>query len=321
MSEVQIRGSAPNDFVPCKTPNSQPGNMDRLKAIHKWAPSLLSPSPSVIVFSLLICLLVPLLLHFVLYRSSSSTTLPSFLLVGPSGSGKTSLLTRIERGEHATTRTSQSSISVEASLPVSSIASSSYRSLNDPTLQVHKRFLVIDTPGHGKLRHHAVDCITRPRNLKGIIFVVDAANLSSGSGERVGEELRAAAEYLHDVLLLLQKRSASGKAPKEMPVMIAVNKLDLFTALPAPLVKTALESEITKIRNSRAVGLLDSGIGLSDSDGMAVEKEWLGEGGEGRFEFAQMEEANIFVTVEGGNVLGGDDSDIGKWLDWIGRHI
>jgi signal recognition particle receptor subunit beta len=157
--------------------------------------------------------------------------------------------------------------------------------------------------------------------LKGIIFVVDAASLASGSGERVGEELRAAAEYLHDVLLLLQKRSTSAKAPKNVPVMIAANKLDLFTALPAPLVKTALESEITKIRSSRSIGLLDSGIGLNDSDGMLEEKERLGYGAEGRFEFAQMEEANIFVEVEGGNVLGGDGPDIGKWWDWIGRHI
>jgi signal recognition particle receptor subunit beta len=106
-----------------------------------------------------------------------------------------------------------------------------------------------------------------------------------------------------------------------MPVMIAANKLDLFTALPAPLVKTALESEITKIRSSRAVGLLDSGIGLSDSDGMLEEREWLGDGGEGKFEFGQMEESNIFVTVEGGNVLGGDGPDIEKWLNWMGRHI
>ncbi|KAI9773559.1 MAG: hypothetical protein M1840_006833 [Geoglossum simile] len=295
--------------------------MDRLEAARKWVPSLLSPSPSIIVFSLFICLLVPLLLHLVLYQSSSSTNLPSFLLIGPSGAGKTSLLTRIERGEPTATRTSQTPISVEASLPVSSTASSAYRSSNDPTLRAHKRFLVVDTPGHAKLRHHALDHLTRPRNLKGIVFVVDAATLSSGSGERVDEELSAAAEYLYDVLLLLQKHSSSAKTRREMPVLIAVNKLDLFTALPAPLVKTAMESEITKIRRSRAVGLLDSGVGLSDSDGMLEEREWLGDGGEGRFEFGQVEGANILVTVEGGNVLGGDGPDIGKWLDWMGRHI
>ncbi|KAH0537007.1 hypothetical protein FGG08_006179 [Glutinoglossum americanum] len=224
----------------------------------------------------------------------------------------------IERGEHAATHTSQIPISVEASLPISTHTSSSkYRSVNDPTLQVHKRFIIIDTPGHGKLRHHALDHITKPQNLKGIIFVVDSANLASGSGERVDEELRVTAEYLHDILLLLQRRSTSAKVPKNMPILIAANKLDLFTALPAPLVKTTLESEITKVRSSRSMGLLDSGIGLGDPDDIGAEKEWLGHGGEGRFEFAQMEEASISVEVEGGNVLGGDGPNIGKWWDWI----
>lgn len=157
--------------------------------------------------------------------------------------------------------------------------------------------------------------------MKGIIFVVDAASLVSGSGERADEELRATAEYLHDILLLLQRRSTSTKVHKSIPVMIAANKLDLFTALPAPLVKTALESEITKIRSSRSMGLLDSGINLSDPDEMGEEKERLGYGRGDRFEFAQMEEANIFVEVEGGNVFSGDGPNIGKWWDWIGRQL
>ncbi|KAH0566141.1 hypothetical protein GP486_000471 [Trichoglossum hirsutum] len=153
------------------------------------------------------------------------------------------------------------------------------------------------------------------------MFVVDAASLVSGSGERADEELRAAAEYLHDILLLLQRRSSSSKVPKNIPVLIAANKLDLFTALPAPLVKTVLESEITKIRSSRSMGLLDSGFGSSDPDEIGEEKELLGYGRGDRFEFAQLEEANVFVEVEGGNGLGGDGPDIGKWLHWIGRQL
>jgi len=209
---------------------------------------------------------------------------------------------------------------VEVSLPVTTkTASSKYRSVNDPSLKVHKRFLLADTPGHGKLRHHAFDHITKPQNLKGIIFMVDAADMSLAGSEG----LRQAAEYLHDLLLVLQKRSTSSKtskAPKELPVLIAANKLDLFTALPAPLVKAALETEITKVRSSRNKGLLDSGISMNEID-IGEEKEWLGDGGEGKFEFSQMEEVNVPVSVAGGNVLGSDGPDVAQWWNWIGSNL
>lgn len=183
--------------------------------------------------------------------------------------------------------------------------------------------MLCDTPGHGKLRYYALDSIIKPQNLKGIIFLVDAANIPSGTGGLGNEGLREAAEYLHDVLLLLQKRSTTAKtsrAPKEVPVLIAANKLDLFTALPAALVKTALESEITNVRSSRAKGLLDSGIGIADAD-LAEERDWLGDGGEGKFDFSQMEEVNVPVTVLGGNVLGVDGADVARWWDWIGSNL
>ena len=210
------------------------------------------------------------------------------------------------------------------SLPVpTKTASSKYRSANDPSNQVHKKFLLVDTPGHGKLRHHAFDSVTKPQNLKGIIFMVDAADMSTGNSGIVDEALHQTAEYLHDVLLLLQKRatgSKSSRAPKELPVLIAANKLDLFTALPAPLVKATLESEISNVRSSRTKGLLDSGIGINDLD-IGEEKEWLGDGGDGQFEFSQMDEVNVAVSVAGGNVLGADGSDVKQWWDWIASNL
>ena len=173
----------------------------------------------------------------------------------------------------------------------------------------------MDTPGHGKLRQHALDTLTNPQSLRGIIFVVDAAALSGGD---VG--LRQAADYLHDVLLFLQKRmsnSKTAKALKEIPVLIAANKLDLFTALPAALVKNALEAEITKVRDSRSKGLLDSGISMDDDE----KDDWLGEMGGTAFKFAQMEEFNISIEVAGGNVLGGDGAEVQKWWSWIGDRL
>jgi signal recognition particle receptor subunit beta len=55
-------------------------------------------------------------------------------------------------------------------------------------------------------------------------------------------------------------------------------------------------------------------------DGLYDEKEMLGEEG-GIFEFSQMEESNIFVSVIGGNVVGTDGVDVNKWWEWIGNQL
>lgn len=168
------------------------------------------------------------------------------------------------------------------------------------------------------MRYHALEKIARPENLRGIIFVVDSANLAVGSSG-----LREAAEYLHDVLLQLQrglttsKRSGSLKA---VPVLVAANKLDLFTALPAPLVKTTLEAEIGSVRASRSKGLLDSGIGTNGNE-PDEEKDWLGEGGANKFTFTQMEEFDVTISVAGGNVVGGEGGNVSRWWDWIGKNM
>ncbi|CZT53280.1 related to SRP102-signal recognition particle receptor, beta chain [Rhynchosporium secalis] len=287
-----------------------------LSMIQIWAHALLTPSPLGLVIAILLAVSIPILLHSLVFRTSGLINLPSILLIGPSGSGKTSLLTLFERGTNAITHTSQTPIAVECHLPVGSVAKSNqYRSINDPSNQVHKKFLLVDTPGHGKLRHHALENITNPQNLKGLIFVADAATLSAGD-----EGLRQTADYLHDVLLILQKRvdTKSAKALKEIPVLIAANKMDLFTALPVALVKSSLEAEITKVRKSRSKGLLDSGIGMDDADD--EKDDWLGEMGSSEFKFAQMEEFNVFVEVAGGNVLG-DPPTVERWWKWISERL
>lgn len=161
--------------------------------------------------------------------------------------------------------------------------------------------------------------MVNPTNVRGIIFVIDAASVAEETG------LNEAAEYLHDVLLALQKRytgATSSKGPKEIPVLVAANKMDLFTALPPNLVKNSLQKAISEVRKSKAKALKDSGVALSgDEDAVDEGREWLGEGGEGLFEFRQMEEAGTSVMVQGGNVLGGDGSDVKSWYEWIAEHL
>ncbi|KAI6712084.1 hypothetical protein JHW43_005352 [Diplocarpon mali] len=305
-------------------------------AVLEWAHVILNPSPLGLAIAILLALSIPIFLHSVVFRASGLVTLPSIVLLGPSGSGKTSLLTLVwhatpyyhhfcesngcqfERGANASTHTSQTPIAVECHLPVGAVARTDrYRSVNDSANQVHKKFILVDTPGHGKLRHHALENITNPQNLKGLIFLVDAATLSAGD-----EGLRQTAEYLHDILLLLQKRSGTKAAqtPKGVPVLIAANKTDLFTALPVALVKSKLEVEITKVRKSRSKGLLDSGIGMGDVDDDEKD-DWLGEMGSPDFNFSQMEEFDVLVEVAGGNVEGADGPTVDKWWEWISERL
>lgn len=150
--------------------------------------------------------------------------------------------------------------------------------------------------------------------------MVDSAAVSSAAG------LTEAAEYLHDVLLLLQKRhtqSKTSKDPQAIPVLVAANKQDVFTSLPAALVKGKLEAEVGKVRQTRSKGLLDSGVGMEDDGSQDEEANWLGQFGAKDFRFAQMEEHGVDVKVVGGSVKadGNESGKVDEWWAWIGENI
>ncbi|KAI9842618.1 MAG: hypothetical protein M1838_003063 [Thelocarpon superellum] len=302
--------------------------MGQVNVLRDAFAFLMGPSLVAILIATLVALGLPLVLHLYLhhFQSSRAHGSPTFLLIGPSGSGKTSLLTQWARGKHVDTHTSQAPLTVEATLPTAVVAASAqFRANDDPNRLAPQRLTLIDTPGHGKLRYHAMDSVKENQTLRGIIFVVDAAAMSSTSSESTEEGIRDAAEYLHDVLLLLQKRAAQSKSSKiqEMPVLVAANKIDLFTALPAPLVRTVLEEQITKVRASRAKGLLDSGVGVDDpADALDDDdQDRLGGASTGKFEFRQMEEAQVSVEVLSGSVVDADGPQVEAWWAWVASHI
>ncbi|KXX75084.1 Signal recognition particle receptor subunit beta [Madurella mycetomatis] len=331
----------------------------------------LTPSPTVISIGLAVVLLFPIILHFLYTTTTPYTTLPAVLLVGPSGAGKTSLLTLFERGPLfnqeqpqsqsgpekpsvsspvAQTHTSQVPSSVELAVSASGGAqgTSSYRDDLDAAGATAKKFLLVDTPGHPKLRGAALGPLSRLQpsinvssstsasasalsssgksgeggqqsKLKALVFVVDAAALADG------DALPPTAEYLYDVLLALQRRfhkRKGSRAPTSIPVLVAANKLDLFTALPAALVKSNLEAELGRIRKARSKGLLDSGVGVDDAAGPHDEEgdDWLGGYGNDKFTFKEMMEFDIEVEVMGGNVMG-DGPGADRWWKWIGERI
>jgi signal recognition particle receptor subunit beta len=161
-------------------------------------------------------------------------------------------------------------------------------------------------------------------NLRGIIFVIDATFISDSA-----ESLRDAAGYLHEILLILQKRAlnrgkSSKRAAAEVSVLVAANKQDLFTALPPVSVRNQLETEINRIRKSRNKGLMDAGA----SPGANEEEEEMlgGDDGHGVFSFKLLEaEVGIKVNVIGGAVKGENEVDaeagVRKWEEWIGMRL
>ena len=61
---------------------------------------------------------------------------------------------------------------------------------------------------------------------------------------------------------------------------------------------------------------------MDDIDsGAGEEREWLGEGGEGKFAFGQMEGSNVQVSVVGGNVVGTEGADVQGWWAWVGENL
>lgn len=207
------------------------------------------------------------------------------------------------------------SLLLPASVP---LGSNKYRSENDASFEDKQqtRYVVIDTPGHGKLRaEQALSHISDPA-LRGVIYVVDASVLDS----KDSTASRDTAAYLHDTLLALQKRATGiSKTRKEIPILVAANKQDLFTALPTGAVKERLQLEIERVRVSRSKGLTAVGE-EPDAD---AEADVLGGGGEAKFSFKLMaEEYNIRIDVLGGAVKGEEaGKGVQRWEEWIGSCL
>ncbi|KAK0268201.1 hypothetical protein LTR91_003591 [Friedmanniomyces endolithicus] len=294
-----------------------------MKKLEDWLTWALSPSISAILVTLIFSLTLPILIHTYLYKRAVAKELPTFLLLGPSGAGKTSLLTLLANGTPSPTHTSQAPQTAICQLPSTTRSSEDkYRSENDTSSRSQPSIQLLDTPGHGKLRHHAISSLTFPTALKGLLFVVDSAVLSSAAG------LTETAEFLYDVLLLLQKRHTQGKTsktPLAIPVLLVANKQDVFTSLPAGLVKSKLEEELGKVRQTRSKGLLDSGIGMDDDGEADEESSWLGEYGANGFKFAQMREHGVDLEVVGTSTSGeGEGEGEGRGHEcwsWIGANV
>ena len=310
---------------------------DRL--IHAFVASMI-PSPTVFIVGALIVLLVPFLVHYYLVHRTDYTVLPSILLAGPSGSGKTGLMTLFERGggspgtSHVSiklpaTRTTVDKHSVELSFSNTG-ENTSHDDINDELNlhhrdSTHTRFILHDTPGSEKRRFYAFNYIassvgsrmTESSKLRGVVFVLDSAAMGDDTTGRGSTS--QAAEYLHDILVALQKRMTSkkSKASSAVSVLIAANKDDLFTSYPAHVAKSLLEKELTKIRAARGKGMLESTVGEDYSMVPEDQDAWIGALGSEKFSFDQMKEFDVEVEVISGSVTTNGCPGVAKWWEWI----
>lgn len=159
--------------------------------------------------------------------------------------------------------------------------------------------------------------------VRGVLFLVDTAAISEA------DALRDTASYLYDVLLILQKRAlkrgrSSVKAALEIPVLVAANKQDLFTALPPRSVGEKLEDEIDRIRKSKSKGIMDA----SADQGVQEDEDDILGSSDIRIAFSfklLLDEVGVKVDVVGGAVKGDEHDNIGAgakgWESWIGQCL
>lgn len=119
------------------------------------------------------------------------------------------------------------------------------------------------------------------------------------------------------MLFTLQLRKTgkgSSTANHNIPVLVAANKQDLFTALPAGAVKDRLQHEIERVKQSRRKGISTVGKEIDNDE------EALGGGGEDSFSFDLMkEDFGIDVDVVGGAVKGEEaGKGVRRWEEWLG---
>ncbi|XP_066934308.1 signal recognition particle receptor subunit beta-like [Clytia hemisphaerica] len=167
--------------------------------------------------------LVTILIVLLLIRSSKSGD--SVILLGLCDSGKTSLFGQLTTGKELKTQTSI----IENKGKISTTATKN-----------GKPWKLIDIPGHERVRDKYF--YNNKDNARGILFLIDSVNFP--------REIRDVAECMYDLLAnrTMQRNKVS--------VMVACNKQDIPTAKSHNVIKSQLEKELNKLRQTRSAALL-----------------------------------------------------------------
>lgn len=217
---------------------------------------------------------------------------PAILITGPAYAGKTSLYKLWTSSDQVTATTSETAPGETLMSQVPNVYTSFKIPFDSPTDAV--RVTLVDLPGHKKLSHHLNDALNKFSNVRGIIFVLDAAGGPEG--------MRTAAEALFKLLLRTEQRNGG------IDLMIACNKADVFNVVPAARVKVALEEEIQAIRATRAKGLGEVAKAGSLDDDNDDDGSWLGGN---PFKFVNLDAE---VSIADGSVA---TNNVESWKRWI----
>lgn len=168
------------------------------------------------------------------------------------------------------------------------------------------RITLIDLPGHPKLIHHLDEALLTNSNIKGILFVLDGASGTRG--------IEQAAQYLFKVLARTEYRLGG------IDIMIACNKADLFSMVPAAKLRKTLEQELTYIRDARAQGLgavkKEDTLGAGragDEEEDAADGSWLG--GSEPIDFSKLDGE---VSIADGSVKTNSVDSWKRWIEGVG---
>lgn len=220
---------------------------------------------------------------------------PTIIIAGPQGAGKTALYTLLTNGKAVETVTSQQqNVYNSFSIPFDSDTDATHITL-------------IDIPGHPKLFQRFDQTIATHSNIKGILFVVDAADCTPKGLEKM-------AQYLFRVLLRTEQRDGG------IDIMIACNKADVFSMVPSSKLRDILQDELTDIRDAKVNSLgavknedtiSNKGKDGDDDDGFddLADGSWLGT--KGKIDFSKLEGQ---VSLADGSVT---TNNVESWKRWI----
>ncbi|KAK6358349.1 hypothetical protein TWF730_007693 [Orbilia blumenaviensis] len=257
----------------------------------------------ILVISLLAVVLIPIVLGKLLASGAKSGPSSVILLAGPRDAGKTSLLLYLQEKTLIPTQTSTTPATVR-------LSPSALLSADSPDDGSNKPFHIRDTPGHPKLRSTAINTITQPTgSCIGIIYMLDSAVLSTQV------RLTDTAEYLYELLLAIQKRyatlSESTTSTELIPLLIACNKNDLFTALPPAKISNLLQTELSRMKETKRKGLLNAGAGENDDEDL---DRVLGDERTDQITWDGLKEFGVEVTVQSGSIK---SSAVDGWTSWM----
>ncbi|TPX35867.1 hypothetical protein SmJEL517_g01694 [Synchytrium microbalum] len=181
---------------------------------------------SALIFVLVAVLAVTIVVILSYFRKATSRR-DTFLITGLSDAGKTTLYLRLRYGRIKPTHTS-----MQENEGLFALHTENADKANAP---IH----IVDVPGHEKLRYRFAEFLPIAR---AIIFVVDSSTIT--------QQVRRSAEYLYDILA---NRHAT--VPKPIPILVVCNKSDHLLAASEGKIRTLLETEIDKLRATRAAAL------------------------------------------------------------------